>query len=81
MADVPQPVPELRRLVNLWEAQALLDEEGDAAKAGVSEADRYAEARRRAPEFWELAFWTAVELAKRFSRLAPRALEFIALFR
>jgi len=63
--DHDQPVPELRRLVNLWEAQALLDEEGDAAKAGVSEAERYAQARRRAPEFWELAFWTAVELAKR----------------
>ncbi len=63
--DHDQPVPELRRLVNLWEAQALLDEEGDAAKAGVSEAERYAQARRRAPEFWELAFWAAVELAKR----------------
>jgi uncharacterized Ntn-hydrolase superfamily protein len=63
--DDDQPVPELRRLVNLWEAQLLLDDEGDAAKAGVSEADRYAEARRRAPEFWELAFWTAVEMAKR----------------
>lgn len=63
--DHDQPVPELRRLVNLWEAQALLDEEGDAAKAGRSEADRYAEARLRAPEFWELAFWTATELAKR----------------
>jgi uncharacterized Ntn-hydrolase superfamily protein len=63
--DDDQPVPELRRLVNLWEAQLLLDDEGDAAKAGVSEADRYAEARRRAPEFWELAFWTAIEMAKR----------------
>ena len=63
--DHDQPVPELRRLVNLWEAQALLDEEGDAAKAGMSEAERYMEARRRAPEFWELAFWAAVELAKR----------------
>ena len=63
--DHDQPVPELRRLVNLWEAQALLDDEGDAAKAGMSEADRYLEARRRAPEFWELAFWTAVELGKR----------------
>jgi uncharacterized Ntn-hydrolase superfamily protein len=63
--DSTEPVPELRRLVNLWEAQALLDEEGDAAKGGMSEADRYAEARRRAPEFLELAFWSAVELAKR----------------
>jgi uncharacterized Ntn-hydrolase superfamily protein len=63
--DNDQPVPELRRLVNLWEAQALLDEAGDAAKAGMTETERYLEARRRAPEFWELAFWTAVELAKR----------------
>jgi uncharacterized Ntn-hydrolase superfamily protein len=63
--DHPDPVPELRRLINLWEAQALLDDEGDAAKAGASEADRYQEARRRAPEFTELAFWTGVELATR----------------
>jgi uncharacterized Ntn-hydrolase superfamily protein len=62
--DNADPVPELRRLVNLWEAQALLDTEGDAAKAGVSEADRYAEARRRAPDFWELAYWTAIEWAE-----------------
>jgi uncharacterized Ntn-hydrolase superfamily protein len=63
--DNPDPVPELRRLVNLWEAQALLDEEGDAARAGASSAERYAEARRRAPDFWELAFWTALEMAER----------------
>ena len=63
--DNADPVPELRRLVNLWEAQALLDDEGDAAKAGVPEAERYAEARRRAPDFWELAFWTALEMAGR----------------
>jgi uncharacterized Ntn-hydrolase superfamily protein len=63
--DHDQPVPELRRLVNLWEAQALLDEESDAARAGMTEEQRYREARRRAPEFWELAFWTSVELAKR----------------
>ncbi len=63
--DNPDPVPELRRLVNLWEAQALLDDDGDAAKAGVNAAERYAEARRRAPDFWELAFWTALEMAGR----------------
>ncbi|MDP9270462.1 MAG: DUF1028 domain-containing protein [Chloroflexota bacterium] len=63
--DHDQPVPELRRLVNLWEAQALLDDQGDAAKAGQDEVERYQEARRRAPEFWELAFWAAIELAKR----------------
>jgi uncharacterized Ntn-hydrolase superfamily protein len=63
--DHDQPVPELRRLVNLWEAQALLDDESDAARAGMTEEQRYREARRRAPEFWELAFWASVELAKR----------------
>jgi uncharacterized Ntn-hydrolase superfamily protein len=70
--DNPDPVPELRRLVNLWEAQALLDEEGDAARAGISVADRYAEARRRAPESWELAFWTALEMAERGEMEAAR---------
>jgi uncharacterized Ntn-hydrolase superfamily protein len=63
--DHPDPVPELRRLVNLWEAQDLLDDESDAARGGTSEAERYAEARRLAPEFWELTFWTAIEMAKR----------------
>jgi uncharacterized Ntn-hydrolase superfamily protein len=62
--DHDQPVPELRRLVNLWEAQALLDDESDAANAGRDLADRYAESRRRAPEFWEIAFWAAIEIAK-----------------
>jgi uncharacterized Ntn-hydrolase superfamily protein len=70
--DNADPVPELRRLVNLWEAQALLDDEGDAAKGGVSEADRYADARRRAPEHWELAFWTALEWANRGEMEAAR---------
>lgn len=63
--DHPNPVPELRRLVNLAEAYALLDDAGDAAHAGMSEAERYAESRRRAPEAYELAFWMAIEFAKR----------------
>jgi uncharacterized Ntn-hydrolase superfamily protein len=70
--DDGDPVPELRRLVNLWEAQALLDDEGDAARAGVPEAERYAEARRRAPDFWELTFWTALEMARRGETEAAR---------
>lgn len=70
--DHPDPVAELRRLVNLWEAQALLDDESDAAKAGMSEEDRYAEARRRAPDFWELAYWTALDLARRGEMAAAR---------
>ena len=63
--DHPDPVPELRRLVDLYESYALLDEEGDAARAGLSEADRYAEARRRTPEATELVFWMGIEHAKR----------------
>jgi uncharacterized Ntn-hydrolase superfamily protein len=63
--DHPDPVPELRRLVNLYESYALFDEEGDAARAGRSEADRYAEARRRTPEAMELVFWMGIEHAKR----------------
>jgi uncharacterized Ntn-hydrolase superfamily protein len=63
--DHPDPVPELRRLVDLYESYALFDEEGDAARAGRSEADRYAEARRRTPEAMELAFWMGIEHAKR----------------
>jgi uncharacterized Ntn-hydrolase superfamily protein len=63
--DHPDPVPELRRLVNLYESYALFDEDGDAARAGRSEADRYAEARRRTPEAMELVFWMGIEHAKR----------------
>lgn len=63
--DHPDPVPELRRLVTLQEAYALLDDEGDAAKSGVSESDRYALARRQAPDAYELAFWMGLEYAKR----------------
>jgi len=63
--DHPDPVPELRRLVGLYESYALFDEEGDAARAGRSEADRYAEARRLTPEAMELVFWMGIEHAKR----------------
>ncbi len=63
--DHPDPVPELRRLVNLQEAYELLDDEGDAAKAGMAEADRYAESRRRVPDAYELVFWMGLEYAKR----------------
>jgi uncharacterized Ntn-hydrolase superfamily protein len=61
--DHPEPVPELRRIVTLQLAYDLLNEEGDAAKAGVSAEERYAQARRMAPDAYELVFWRAVELA------------------
>ena len=63
--DHADPVPELRRIVTLQLAYELLNDEGDAAKAGVSADERYAEARRMAPDAYELVFWQALELAKR----------------
>jgi uncharacterized Ntn-hydrolase superfamily protein len=62
--DHPRPVAELRRILTVDRAYALLDEEGDAAKAGRSEAERYAESRALAPDAMELVFWTALEHAK-----------------
>lgn len=61
--DHPDPVPELRRIVTLQLAYDLLNDEGDAAKGGMSTEDRYAEARRMAPDAYELVFWSALELA------------------
>ena len=72
--DHPDPVPELRRIVTLQLAYDLLNDEGDAAKAGMSAEERYAEARRMAPDAYELVFWRALELATRRGRgrRAPR---------
>jgi uncharacterized Ntn-hydrolase superfamily protein len=70
--DHPDPVPELRRLVALSESYALLDDEGDAARAGRTESERYAEARLRAPEAMELVFWMGIEHAKRGELEAAR---------
>jgi uncharacterized Ntn-hydrolase superfamily protein len=61
--DHPDPVPELRRIVTLQLAYELLDPEGEAAKAGRNVEERYAEARRLAPDAYELAFWRGLELA------------------
>jgi uncharacterized Ntn-hydrolase superfamily protein len=61
--DHADPVPELRRIVTVQLAYELTNDEGDAAKAGRSAEDRYAEARRLAPDAYELVFWRAVELA------------------
>jgi uncharacterized Ntn-hydrolase superfamily protein len=61
--DHPDPVPELRRIVTLQLAYDLLNDEGEAAKEGVSAEERYAKARRMAPDAYELVFWRAVELA------------------
>jgi uncharacterized Ntn-hydrolase superfamily protein len=61
--DHPDPVPELRRIVIMQLAYDLADDEGDAAKAGMNAEERYAQARRMAPEAYELVFWRGVELA------------------
>jgi uncharacterized Ntn-hydrolase superfamily protein len=61
--DHPDPVPELRRIVTLQLAYDLLNDEGEAAKEGVGAEERYAKARRMAPDAYELVFWRAVELA------------------
>jgi len=61
--DHPDPVPELRRIVTLQLAYDLLNDEGEAAKAGRTSEERYAEARRLAPDAYELVFWRGVELA------------------
>jgi uncharacterized Ntn-hydrolase superfamily protein len=64
--DHPDPVPELRRIVNLYEAYALFDPDATAELGeSLDEAAAYAEARRRAPEATELVFWMGVEHAKR----------------
>ncbi|TMB56631.1 MAG: DUF1028 domain-containing protein [Chloroflexi bacterium] len=63
--DHPDPVPELRRIVTMQLAYQLMDDEGDAAKAGASGDERYAQAMQLAPDAYELAFWWGLELAKR----------------
>jgi uncharacterized Ntn-hydrolase superfamily protein len=61
--DHHDPVPELRRIVTLQLAYDMLDDDGDEAKAGRTAEQRYAEARRMAPNAFELVFWRALELA------------------
>lgn len=62
--DHADPIVELRRILTIDRAYALLDDEGDAAAAGRSAEERYAEARAMAPDAMELVFWTALEHAK-----------------
>jgi len=61
--DHADPVPELRRIVTLQLAYDLSDDDGEAARAGTSAAERYAQARQLAPDAYELVFWRGVELA------------------
>ena len=61
--DHADPVPELRRIVTMQLAYDLTADQGDAALAGRSALERYAQARQLAPEAYELVFWRGVELA------------------
>jgi len=61
--DHPDPVPELRRIVTLQLAYDLSDDGGEAARSGTPSPERYAQARRLAPDAYELVFWRGVELA------------------
>ena len=61
--DHSDPVPELRRIVTMQLAYDLSDDDGDAARAGRSSQERYAQARQLAPDAYELVFWRGVELA------------------
>jgi uncharacterized Ntn-hydrolase superfamily protein len=61
--DHADPVPELRRIVTIQLAYDLSADHGEAARAGQSSAERYAQARQLAPEAYELVFWRGVELA------------------
>jgi uncharacterized Ntn-hydrolase superfamily protein len=61
--DHADPVPELRRIVTLQLAYDLADDDGDAARAGMDAAERYARARELSPGAYELVFWKGVELA------------------
>lgn len=61
--DHPDPVPELRRIVEMQLAYEMLDDAGDAAASGLSAEERYARARALSPGAYELVFWRGVELA------------------
>jgi uncharacterized Ntn-hydrolase superfamily protein len=70
--DHPDPVPELRRIVTMQQAYELLDDEGDAAREGLSAEARYEKARHLSPDAYELVFWRAVELTKQGEMEAAR---------
>jgi uncharacterized Ntn-hydrolase superfamily protein len=61
--DHADPIPELRRIVSMQLAYDLSDDDGDAARAGRSPAERYERARQMAPDAYELVFWRGLELA------------------
>ncbi|HEU4862976.1 MAG TPA: DUF1028 domain-containing protein [Candidatus Limnocylindria bacterium] len=61
--DHPNPVPELRRLAEMSEAYRLMGELEVGAADHRPVEERYADARRLAPDAMELVFWRGIELA------------------
>ena len=60
--DHPDPVPELRRIVTLQLAYDLSTTRG-RGEGGQQREERYAEARRMAPDAYELVFWSGARAA------------------
>jgi uncharacterized Ntn-hydrolase superfamily protein len=61
--DHSDPVPELRRLASMSEAYRLMGELEVGSTDERPVAERYADARRLAPDAMELVFWHGIELA------------------
>lgn len=61
--DHPQPLAELRRLARVSEAYRLMGELESTTDDERPVEDRYADARRLAPDAMELVFWRGIELA------------------
>jgi uncharacterized Ntn-hydrolase superfamily protein len=62
--DHPDPLAELRRLVELHAAYALADQGDQLAAEGnhARAAERYVDAYRKAPDYVELEFWAGLSL-------------------
>jgi uncharacterized Ntn-hydrolase superfamily protein len=62
--DHPEPLVELRRLVDLHDAYVIAGEGDELAGAGdhVAAAEKYVSAYERAPDYVELEFWAALAL-------------------
>ncbi|HET6649837.1 MAG TPA: DUF1028 domain-containing protein [Candidatus Limnocylindria bacterium] len=70
--DHPDPVPELRRLAEMSEAYRLMGELEVGAADQRPVEERYADARRLAPDAMELVFWRGIELALAGDEAAAR---------
>jgi len=71
--DHRDPLPELRRLAATSEAYRLMGELDAPTDDRRPVEDRYAEARRMAPDAMELVFWRGIEIATAGDLKAARA--------